>query len=201
MMKVVFITRKFEEGEASTEYAKSMSGKIVEEGGEAAIVAFDDGSYYSVDERVDVYRVDIPFDGDNLFNWSMMLNNELKRQAREAFEEKPDVIHVIDWTAIPGGVALSKSYEIPLVVTFQSTENERGFEGEHAEVISELEWDGAFEADLAVATSEDTKNSLIFDLDVPEEKLEFIDPYSPDWEQKVLNSYREFLEHEKEVKH
>jgi hypothetical protein len=200
-MKAVFITRKFEEGEASTEYAKTLASAVVDEGGEAAVVSFDDGSYYSVDDRVDVYRVDMPFDGDNLFNWSMMLNNELKRQAREAFEERPDIIHVVDWTAIPGGVALSKSYEIPLVVTFQSTENERGFEGEHAEVISELEWDGAFEADLAIATSEDTKNSLLFDLDVPDEKLDFIDPYAPEWEQNVLNSYREIINHKKEVKH
>lgn len=200
-MKAVFITRKFEEGEASTEYAKTLASAVVDEGGEAAVVSFDDGSYYSVDDRVDVYRVDMPFDGDNLFNWSMMLNNELKRQAREAFDERPDIIHVVDWTAIPGGVALSKSYEIPLVVTFQSTENERGFEGEHAEVISELEWDGAFEADLAIATSEDTKNSLLFDLDVPDEKLDFIDPYAPEWEQNVLNSYREIINHKKEVKH
>lgn len=199
-MKTVFITRKFEEGEASTEYTKTVSSQVEEEGGEAAVVAFDDGSYYSVDERVDVYRVDLPFDGDNLFNWSMMLNNELKRQAREAFNDKPDIIHVIDWTAIPGGVALSKFYDIPLVVTFQSTENQRGFEGDHAEVISELEWDGAFEADLAIATNEDTRNSLIFDLDVPEEKLEVIDPYAPGWGQNVLNSYREVLKHKREVK-
>lgn len=199
-MKTVFITRKFEEGEASTEYTKTVSSQVVDEGGEAAVVAFDDGSYYSVDERVDVYRVDLPFDGDNLFNWSMMLNNELKRQAREAFDDKPDIIHVVDWTAIPGGVALSKFYDIPLVVTFQSTENQRGFEGDHAEVISELEWDGAFEADLAIATNEDTRNSLVFDLDVPEEKLEVIDPYAPDWGQNVLNSYREVLKHKREVK-
>jgi hypothetical protein len=200
-VKTVFITRKFEEGEASTEYAKTVATAVADNGGEAAVVAFDDGSYFSVDERVDVYRADMPFDGDNLFNWSMMLNNELKREAREAFDDKPDIIHVVDWTAIPGGVALSKKYEIPLVVTFQSTENERGFQGEHAEVISELEWDGAFEADLAIATSQDTKNSLLFDLDVPEDKVEFIDPYAPEWEENVLNNYRELLEYKKEVKH
>lgn len=200
-MKIVFITRKFEGGRAEAEYAKSVAHEVVEDGGEAAIVSYDDGTHYSVDEKVDVYRVDLPFEGDNLFNWSMVLNNELKRQAREAFEEEPDIIHVVDWTAIPGGVALSKTYDIPLVVTFQSTENERGFHGDHAEVISELEWDGAFEADLAIATSDDTKNSLLFDLDVPEDKLEIIDPYRSEWEKKVLNNYRELLDQKKEVKH
>lgn len=200
-MKVVFITRKFEEGEASTEYTKALAEQLVDESDEAAVVSFDDGSYYSVDDRVNVYRVDLHFDGDNLYNWSMMLNNELKRKAHEVFDGEPDVIHVVDWPTIPGGVALSKHYEVPLVVTYQSTENERGFEGDHAGMISELEWDGAFEADLAIATSEDTKNSLLFDLDVPEEKLEVIDPYSPDWEQNVLRSYRELSKQEKQVKH
>lgn len=197
---MVYITRKFEEGEASTEHAKSLAESVVDKGDEAAAVSFDDGSYYSIDDRVDVYRVKLHFDGDNLYNWSMMLNNRLKEKAREAFDAEPDIIHVIDWTAIPGGVALSKKYDIPLVVTYQSTENERGFQGEHSEMISELEWDGAFEADLAIATSEDTKNSLLFDLDVPEEKLQFIDPYAPDWEQNVLRQYKELSKQKKEVK-
>ena len=200
-MKVVYITRKFEEGEASTEHAKSLAEAVVEGGGEAAVVSFDDGSHYSIDDRVDVYRVDLHFDGDNLYNWSMMLNNRLKEKAREAFDAEPDVIHVIDWTAIPGGVALSKKYDVPLVVTYQSTENERGFQGDHSQMISELEWDGAFEADLAVATSEDTKNSLLFDLDVPGEKVRVIDPYGSEWEQNVLREYKERSKRKKEVKH
>lgn len=199
-MKAVYITRKFEEGEASTEHAKSLAEALVDSGGKAAIVSFDDGSYYTVDERVDVMRVDLPFEGDNLYNWSMMLNNELKRQAREAFDEEPDIIHVVDWTTIPGGVALSKCFDVPLAVTYQSTENERGFRGEHAEMISELEWDGAFEADLVLATSEDTRNSLIFDLDVPEDKARFIDPYAPEWEKNVLRYYRELSVQGEKVK-
>lgn len=197
---MVYITRKFEEGEASTEHAKSLAEAVVEEGGEAAVVSFDDGSHYSIDNRVDVYRVDLHFDGDNLYNWSMMLNNRLKEKAREAFDAEPDIIHVIDWTAIPGGVALSKKYDVPLVVTYQSTENERGFQGDHSQMISELEWDGAFEADLAVATSEDTKNSLLFDLDVPDEKVRVIDPYGPKWEQNVLREYKQLSKRKKEVK-
>jgi len=86
------------------------------------------------------------------------------------------------------------------VVTFQSTENERGFEGDNAGVISELEWQGAFESQKAIATSEDTKNSLLFDLDVPEEKIDIIDPFSDNWQQKkVLTSYRETLKTKTEV--
>lgn len=200
-MKVLFLTRCFGEGEAGTEYVKAVAHELVNQGDGAVVVAFDDGAYYSVDERVEVRRVGLPFEGDNMYNWSMMMNNELKKEAREAFkDEEPDIIHSIDWTAVPGGVALSRRLDTPLVVTFQSTENERGFGGEQAGVISELEWQGAFEAEKAIATSEDTKNSLLFDLDVPEEKIDIIDPFSDNWQKRVLNSYRDTIKQEKEVK-
>lgn len=200
-MKILFLTRKFGEGEAATEYIKSTASYLVENGHEACIVSFDDMSHYSVDDRVEVHRVNLPFEGDNLYNWSMMMNNELKRKAREVFEEEePDVIHAIDWTSVPGGVVLSKAFEKPLVVTFQSTENQRGFEGDHASMISELEWQGAFEATRVLATNEDTKNSLLFDLDVPEEKIELIDPYSPEWRERILKTYSELVKQKKEVK-
>jgi hypothetical protein len=199
-MKVLFLTRCFGEGEASTEYIKSIAHELVEQGDEALVVGFDDGAYYSVDERVEVTRVGLPFEGDNMYNWSMMMNNELKKEAQDAFgDEEPDIIHSIDWTAFPGGIALSRHLDIPLVVTFQSTENERGFEGDNAGVISELEWRGAFESQKAIATSEDTKNSLLFDLDVPEEKIDIIDPFSDNWQKKVLTSYRETLKQKTEV--
>lgn len=200
-MKVLFLTRCFGDGDAASEYIKAVAHKLVEQGDEATVIAFNDGAYYSVDDRVKVRRVELPFEGDNLYNWSMMMNNELKQEAREVFkDEEPDIIHSIDWTSVPGGVALSRHLDKPLIVTFQSTENERGFNGENAGVISELEWEAAFEAEKAIATSEDTKNSLLFDLDVPEEKIDIIDPYSDGWQEKVLNSYQETYKQEKEVK-
>lgn len=200
-MKVLFLTHRFEEGEAATEYIKAIAHQLAEEGFEVVVVAFDDGAYYSVDDRVEVRRVGLPFEGDNIYSWSMMMNNELKEEAREAFgDDKPDIIHSIDWTSVPGGVALSRHLDVPLFITFQSTENERGFEGDHAGVISELEWQGAFEAEKAIATSEDTKNSLLFDLEVPEDKIEIIDPFGDNWQKRVLNSYKETVKQQKEVK-
>ncbi len=199
-MKILLLSKNFCDGEGISEYCKSIASYLVEEGHETAIVSFDDGSYYSVDEEVDVYRVPVHFDGDNIYNWAMVLNNELKRQARELFEQDDfDVIHANDWSTVPGGVALSRHLEKPLVVTMHSTENERGFEGEHAPMISELEWQGAGEADRVFATKHDTKNSLLFDLDVPEEKIRVIDPYSGEWRERVLNNYRELLEKDEDA--
>lgn len=199
-MKILLLSKELRDGEGVSEYCKNIAEKLVEEGHEAAIVSFDDGSYYSVDDRVEVKRVPLNFDGDNIYNWSMILNNQLKREARELLEEDDfDLIHANDWTTVPGGVTLSRHTEKPLAVTIHSTENERGFEGDHADMISELEWQGSYEADKVFATNHGTSDSLRFDLDVPGEKIEVIDPYNPEWRGRILKSYRDLIKNKVEA--
>ncbi|MFB6203737.1 MAG: glycosyltransferase family 4 protein [Candidatus Nanohaloarchaea archaeon] len=193
-MKVLLLSKNFSDGEGVSEYCKDIAHRMVEEGHEATILSFQDHTHYDVDDRVEVRRVELHFDGDNIYNWAMMLNNELKHQAAEIMDSQGfDLIHANDWATVPGAVALAKHSEKPFVVTIHSTENERGFEGEHAPMISELEWEGTFEADMVFVTNEDTKNSVIFDLDVPEDKVRVIDPYSHGWKDKVLKNYRELV--------
>jgi glycogen synthase len=196
-MKTVLLTKEFRDGEGVSEYCKNIATKLVEDEEEAMIVAFDDGSYYSIDDRVQVERVPLHFDGDNLYNWTMMMNNELKGAVKNMGDV--DVIHANDWTTIPAGVALANHLDRPLVVTVHSTENERGFGGEHSGMISELEWKGVGSADRVLVTREDTKNSVIFDLDVPDEKVEVINPFDDNWRQRVLSQYRELLHTEEAV--
>lgn len=193
-MNVVFLSREFRDGEAVSEYCKSIANELVERGDNASIVAFDDGSYYSINEEIDVRRVPMNFEGSNIYNWAMMLNNQIKGEVREIMEDKEvDVIHANDWSTIPGGITLSKHLEVPLVVTVHSTENERGFDGEHASLISELEWKGGFEAERVFVTNEDTKNSLLFDLEVPEDKIVVADPYWQEWQETILNQYDDIV--------
>ena len=198
-MKVVILSKQFSDGEAVSEYTKTISESLADHGHDVSIVSFDDGSYYSISDEVSVFRAPLNFDGDNLYNWSMMMNNELKEQVMQNVGSDVDVIHANDWTTVPGGVALSKRLESPLVLTLHSTENERGFEGEHAEMISELEWQGVYESDQILTTKEDTKNSVLFDLDAPDEKVEVIDPYSDDWPKRILNKYREVVKQQQKV--
>lgn len=198
-MNVVLLSKQFSDGEAISEYVKTIAEYLADEGHEVCIVSFDDGTYYSIDDKVDVLRAPLDFEGDNLYNWSMMMNNELKEQVMQNVGEDVDLIHANDWTTVPGGVALSKKLEKPLVLTLHSTENERGFEGEHAEMISELEWQGVYESDKVFTTKDDTKNSVLFDLEAPDEKLEVIDPYAEEWPKKVLNKYTELVKQEKKV--
>lgn len=198
-MKIVLLSKQFSDGEAVSEYTKTISESLANEGHDVSIVSFDDGTYYSISDEVDVYRTPLNFDGDNLYNWSMMMNNELKEQVMQNVGDDVDVIHANDWTTVPGGVSLSKNLESPLVLTLHSTENERGFEGEHAEMISELEWQGVYESDQIITTKEDTKNSVLFDLDAPDEKVDVIDPYSDDWPKRILKKYREVVKQEQKV--
>jgi glycogen synthase len=110
-----------------------------------------------------------------------------------------DIIHANDWTTVPGGVTLSRHAEKPLVLTIHSTENERGFEGDHAEMISELEWQGSFEADRVLATNSGTADSLRFDLDGPDTKLEVINPYDSEWLSKLLKIYEKTAKNKAEA--
>ncbi len=199
-MRVALLSKNFTDGEGVSEYVKNIAEHLVEKGHEAVIVAFEDGTWYSIDDRVDVNRVPIDFEGNNIYNWSMMMNNEIKRQVMELEEEGEfDLIHVNDWTTVPGGVALAKAAEKPLVLTLHSTENERGFGGDHAGMISELEWQGVFESQKVLVTKQETRDSVAFDLDVPEEKIELADPYMEGWLDTVLKTYREVIKHGKEA--
>ncbi len=195
-MKVLILSKEFRDGEGVSEYCKNISEYMIEKGHSVTILSFDDGSYYSVNEEVDVRRVPVPFEGDNVYNWSMILNNELKRQAAELSEEF-DVIHANDWTTVPGGVTLSKHFNKPLLLTIHSTENQRGFNETHSEMISELEWQGVYDADKILVTNEDSKNSVLFDLDSPDEKTEVIDPYTANWRKRILKNYQNLIKQKK----
>ena len=200
-MNILLLSKQLKDGDAISEYIKNIAQELVDRGHEATIISFDDGSYYSLDERVDVVRFPLHFDGGNLYNWSMMMNNEMKGKVIELLEDRDfDLIHANDWTTVPGAVAISKHTEKPMAITVHSTENERGFGGEHSEMISELEWQGVYESDHVLVTKEDTKNSVLFDLDAPEDKISLIDPFEDGWREKILSMYRELVKQKKQVK-
>ena len=200
-MNILLLSKEFHDGEAVSEYTKNIAEYLVDQDHEATIISFDDGSYYSVSDEVEVERFPLHFEGDNLYNWSMMMNNEMKGRVTELMEDEEfDLIHANDWTTVPGGVALSKYNELPLVLTLHSTENERGFGGEESGVISELEWQGVYEAHKVLVNKGETRNSALFDLDAPENKLEMIDPLGEKWQKTVLNNYRKLLDNKREVK-
>lgn len=188
------ISRVLRNEEAVSEYCKSLAEYLSEVGEDVFMTSFDDGSDFDVPEEVDVRKVDVNFEAENIYDWAMIMNNEIKRVSREIFEDEGfDVIHANDWCSVPAGITLSKHLELPLVITIHSTENERGFEGDHSAVISDMEWRGGYEADKIIALNDDTENSLVYDLDVPREKIEVINPFSSQWKERTRNVYTEVI--------
>ncbi|WP_414837629.1 glycosyltransferase family 4 protein [Candidatus Nanosalina sp. VS9-1] len=200
MDHVLLLSKQIKDDEPVSEYVKSLASYLNNEGLQVSIVSFDDGSYYSLDSDIEVYRFPLHFDGSNIFNWSMMMNNEIKGQVMENIDTASiDVIHAHDWTTVPAAISLSKVLERPMMLTFHSTEQQRGFGTEHSEMISELEWQGAYESVKVFANNEDTKNSLLFDLDVSEDKIEFVSPLTEAWQSRILKAYREHVKLKEEV--
>lgn len=193
-MRVLFLTRRFVDGDDVSEYVKALAEKLVEEGHNAVILAFDDGEYYSVNEGVKVERVPLHYEGDSLYSWSMMLNNEMKEKAREYLEGQDfDIIHANDWMTVPGATAVKKYSEKPFVFTMHSTENERGFSDPNSGVISELEWKGGYTADKLLVNKHSTYDSAVHDLDIPGEKIEVTNPLTEGWRESVLKIYENLL--------
>ena len=201
MNHVLMLSKQIKDGEPVSEYVKSLASYLINQGIEVSIVSFDDGSYFSIDDEINVYRFPLHFEGSNIFNWSMMMNNEIKGHVIDNIDvESIDVIHANDWTTAPAGISLSQHLERPLFFTAHSTEQERGFGTEQSQVISELEWQAIYESSQVFVNNQDTKNSLIFDLDAPEEKVDVISPLEEGWESRVLKTYRELVKLEQEVK-
>jgi glycogen(starch) synthase len=189
--KVLLLNREFAPGESISEYTKSLAGFLDSRGIETHIVCFGDSAYDGkAGERIHVHKVPLVIHGDNLFNWSMLMNNELKRRSREIFESEGfDVIHGNDWITSTSAISIAKFTEKPLIVTIHSTEKERGFGTPHSGIISDMEWWLTYEACCVLSNNEKTYWSLKNDLQLPDGKIRVIDPLQEGWQEKVLEVY------------
>ena len=189
-INVLLLSRVLSNGEAVSEYCKNLSEYLLDRGDNVFLVGFNDGSEFDAKEGAQVKKVDVNFEAENIYDWAMIMNNEMKRVSREVFEQEGfDLVHVNDWVCLPSGITVSNFLDKPLVVTLHSTENERGFQAQHSAVISDMEWKGGYEANRIIVNKEDTKNSLLFDLEVPEQKIDVINPFSPTWQEETRNIY------------
>lgn len=185
------MSREFAEKESVSEYVKNLAIFLAGKGIETHIVCFSSSpSEDRLGERIHVHRVPFMIHGDSLFNWSMLMNNELKRRSREIFEGMGfDIIHANDWVTSTSAISLAKFTEKPLIVTIHSTEKERGFGAKHSSLISDMEWWLTYEAGCVLSNNERTYNSLRHDLQLPEEKIRLVNPLQEGWQDKVLEIY------------
>ncbi len=189
--KVLLLSRELAENEGVSEYVKSLAFFLARKGVEVHIVCFSSSpDEASLGERIHVHRVPFMIHGDSLFNWSMLMNNELKRRSREIFEGMGfEIIHANDWVTSTSAISLAKFTEKPLIVTIHSTEKERGFGAKHSSLISDMEWWLTYEAGCVLSNNERTYNSLRHDLQLPEEKIRLVNPLQEGWQGRVLEIY------------
>ena len=172
---------------------KQLARFLSANGIEVNIICFGDKeNSYTLEEEgqkyATVHTVTLMVHADNLFNWTMLMNNELKKRGRQLFDEHDyDIIHGNDWMTAPAAMTLKKYTKKPLVMTINSTEHERGFGGVHGSMISDLEWWSGFEADHIIVNKKSTLESLKHDLKIPQDKLSLISGDS--WCDKVLEIY------------
>jgi len=88
-----------------------------------------------------------------------------------ALSDEYDVIHCHDWMTFPAGIAAKKATGKPLVVHVHATEYDRGGgNGVNSQVYA-MEREGMMYADKIIAVSNFTKQKLINNYFIPEEKI------------------------------
>ncbi len=144
---------------------------ILKEFGDVHIISYGKQNDY-IDNGINIHFVDFNLQADNIFNWTMLLNNEFKRRAVELNDiDNFDLIHAHDWTSGSSGMSLSKLFNVPLISTFHSTEHQRGFGAYISQIISDVEWWLAYESRTIFVTNQGTRASLMNDLKVPGDKI------------------------------
>ena len=93
--------------------------------------------------------------------------------AQIALEEDFDVVHVHDWMTYPAGILIKQLTGKPLVAHIHALEHDRSGEGVNPEV-AHIEWAGMTAADTVVAVSYYTKNEVMRQYQIPDEKIQVV---------------------------
>lgn len=186
---VLFLIQKYGEGDVLTEYSQKIASYLSERNVRTDLICF--GGEERTEERgnLTVHEFSFKLHGDNYFSWSMLIQTEFLRKVREVLEERQkSIIHANDWLTVPAGMVASKLFEVPLVITYHSIEEEQGMHNPHSGHISEIERQGIEEASYIIVHKNETRRALnVYDL--PEGKVKLFE--GDDWEEKVSKIYQE----------
>ncbi|MDY6774701.1 MAG: glycosyltransferase family 4 protein [Halobacteria archaeon] len=192
-MRLLYLVRRVGDGDGVTRHLRQMVERVLDRGGEVSLISSGSGEDPGL-RGIDQRTVTTYFEGNTVYDDTVILNNEFKRAAREMGERHGfDLVHAHDWTTVAAGVVVSKRFDVPLVVSYESTENERGFGDSNSSMISHLEWEGGFESSHILALGENTRDSLVHDLGVPREKIRDIDTSRDCWTDEVIALYESLL--------
>lgn len=173
--RILVFSKDFNRGEPASDFAFSFAEKMRLRGINVDVVAYSTlgaSTEKLLAGYMTVSNIQFLLHADTYFNWVMLMNNELKRKGRELAEANDYLLVLaIDWTSAPAASSIASFFNIPLVTAFLSTEHNRGFSYENSRPISDIEWEAAFMSKRVVAMGEDCRNSLLYDLKIPADKI------------------------------
>ena len=82
-----------------------------------------------------------------------------------------DIIHAHDWLTIRAGIEAKRVTGLPLFVHIHATEFDRAGGSHGNPLVRDIEYMGLHMADHVFAVSQRTKNTLVAEYDIPEEKI------------------------------
>lgn len=183
------LIQKYEEGDLVTDYCRKIASFLGERDIKTHLVCFGDRENDEEKEHLTLHEFPYKLHGDNYFSWSMLIQSEFLRKIREVVDgEDIDLFHANDWLTVPAVLSASNLFEKPFLVTFHSTEEERGMEKPNSGQISHLEYEGADGSAYTIVHNETTREALkVFDL--PKDKVKFLD--GNNWKDNLFELYKQ----------
>jgi len=126
-------------------------------------------------------------------DWVLNLNIDLARRASELMHiKKFDLIHANEWLTAPAAISLKKAFNIPLVLSIYSLEDERSphVSNNYVNAIKQIEWLGCFNADRIITKNLSTRDSILQFYQAPMDKTSAIPPFVEGWTNAVLDRYK-----------
>lgn len=113
-------------------------------------------------------------DANNLKDMRGVQKRYVEYVGRLVKRVKPDVIHAHDWLTMEAGMRAKEVSKVPLVVHVHATEFDRSGGGLGNPMVREIELQGMMMADRIIAVSNITKQLIIKNYGIPENKIEVV---------------------------
>jgi len=158
-------------------HVEGLSAALADSGNEVHVVTLDFPGAPTEEERgsVFIHRVAIDTPAPTFHTWVLLFNHFFEKRAGQVAQKygAPDVVHVHDWLAVTGGVAVKHLLRVPLVMTFHSTESSRSSNSPSPEsaMVEGLEWWGSYEAAKVIAVSGWMKSEVVDRFKLPPGKV------------------------------
>jgi glycosyltransferase involved in cell wall biosynthesis len=178
-------------------YASSLASELAKRDLSVCVVAFDDWATGVRDEArgVRVFRIDNPVKSHiSILTWALTLTIEFERIVSDIYYSSDgglDLIDAQEWMTVPAAVSIKRALQIPFIFTVNSLEDHRswGSADPLSQAIKNLEWLGFYEAERIIAKSAWMKDEVVRIYRVPPEKIEVINPASPNWTDRLVAVY------------